>query len=181
MADALYFLIKTITQLYLLTYLIRFVLQWVRADFYNPLSQFIVRVTNPLVVPTRRIIPSTGGVDLATVVLLLALEAVFTWMLMAFVGTSAGPATFALFVVLRLIAMTIMFFTIMIIVYAILSFVGPGRASPLSLLLGQLVEPVLRPFRRILPPVGGLDLSPLLVLILLQAVLVAIPLPAYLR
>lgn len=181
MANALYFLIKTITQLYLLTFLIRFVLQWVRADFYNPLSQFIIRVTNPLVVPARRIIPSTAGIDLATVVVLLALEAVFTWILVAFLGVGVPPATFVLFVVLRLVAMAIMFYTIIIIVYAILSFVGPGHASPLSLLLAQIVEPVLRPLRRFVPPVGGLDLSPLIVLILLQAVLVALPLPGYLR
>lgn len=181
MANAVFFLIKTITQLYLLTYLIRFVLQWVHADFYNPLTQFIVRVTDPLVVPARRIVPSAGGIDLATAVVLLALEAVFTWLLMAFVGTSVPVGTFLLFVVLRLVAMTIMFYTIVIIVYAILSFVGPSQPSPLSLLLAQIVEPVLRPFRRLLPPIGGLDLSPLLVLILLQAVLVAMPLPAYLR
>lgn len=181
MADAVFFLLKTITQLYLLTFLIRFVLQWVRADFYNPLSQFIVRVTNPLVIPVRRIVPSAGGIDLATVLLLLALEAVFTWILMVFVGAAVPPVTFALLVVLRLVAMTIMFYTIVILVYAILSFVGPGQATPLSLLLGQIVLPVLGPFRRILPPVGGLDLSPLVVLILLQAVHVALPLPAYLR
>lgn len=181
MADAAFYLLKTITQLYLLTYLIRFVLQWVRADFHNPLSQFIVRVTNPLVVPTRQVVPSAGGIDVATLVLLLALEAVFTWVLIAFVGTGVQPATFVLFVVLRLVAMTIMFYTIVIIVYAILSFMGPGHASPLSLLLAQLVEPVLGPFRRMLPPIGGLDLSPLLVLILLQAVNVALPLPPFLR
>lgn len=181
MAEAAFFLIKTITQLYLLTYLIRFVLQWVRADFYNPLSQFIIRITNPLVVPTRRVVPSAGGIDVATLVLLLALEAVFTWILMALIGTGVQPATFMLFVVLRILAMTIMFYTIVIIVYAVLSFIGPAHASPLSVLLAQLVDPVLRPFRRLLPPVGGLDLSPLFVLILLQAVNIALPLPPYLR
>lgn len=181
MADALFFLVKTITQLYLLTYLIRFVMQWVRADFYNPLSQFIVRVTNPLVVPARRLVPSAGGIDVATLAVMLALEAVFTWLLMTFVGLGASPATFVLYVILRLVALTIMLYTVVIIVYAVLSFIGPGHATPLSLLLAQLVEPVLRPFRRVIPPVGGLDLSPLVVLILLQAVVIALPLPAYLR
>lgn len=181
MADALFFLVKTITQLYLLTYLIRFVMQWVRADFYNPLSQFIVRVTNPLVVPARRLVPSAGGIDVATLVVMLALEALFTWVLMTFVGLGAAPATFVLYVVLRLVALTIMLYTVVIIVYAVMSFIGPGYATPLSLLLAQLVEPVLRPFRRVIPPVGGLDLSPLVVLILLQAVVIALPLPAYLR
>lgn len=181
MTQALLFLIKTITQLYVLTYLIRFVLQWVRADFYNPLSQFIVRITNPLVIPTRRAIPSAGGMDVATLVVMLALEAVFTWLILGLFGAFPSPPTFVLFVVLRLVAMTIMFYTIVIIVYAIMSFVGPGHATPLSLLLAQIVEPVLGPFRRLLPPIGGLDLSPLLVLILLQAVLVALPLPPLLR
>ena len=74
---------QTIGDLYLLTYLLRFVLQWVRADYYNPLAQFVLKVTNPLVVPARRLLPSAGGIDLPTLVVLIALEALVTWLLIA--------------------------------------------------------------------------------------------------
>ena len=181
MLNAAFFLVKTFADLYLLTFLFRFVLQWVRADFYNPLSQFIVMVTNPLVVPARRILPSAGEIDVATLAVLVVLELAVTWLLLTIVGSDIAADIFFLYVVLRLISLTLWLYSISILVYVILSFIAQAAYSPIAMLLGQVVGPVLRPVRRILPPVGGLDLSPLLVLILLQAGMIALQLPPYLR
>jgi YggT family protein len=181
MQNALLFLIKTIADLYLLTYLLRFILQWVRADYYNPLVQFIVRVTNPLVVPARRLLPSVAGVDLPTLVVLIALEALVTWLLLVLAGVSAPLAWFAFYVLLRLISLTLWFYLMAILIYVVLSWVGQRQHSPVGAVLGALVEPLLRPARRLIPPIAGLDLAPVLVLILIQAVVIALPLPAFLR
>lgn len=181
MQNALVFLIKTLTDLYILTYLLRFILQWVRADFYNPISQFVIKVTNPFVVPARRVVPSFGGIDMPTLIVLILLECLATWLLLAVAGLSVNPNRFALFVFLRLTSLTLWFYTVSILVYVILSWFAQGGYSPISMILSQLNEPILRPFRRMLPPIGGLDLSPLIALILLQAVSIALPLPAYLR
>ncbi|HEX7079954.1 MAG TPA: YggT family protein [Gammaproteobacteria bacterium] len=181
MQNALIFIVKTITDLYLLTYLLRFIMQWTRADFYNPFGQLIVKVTNPLVVPARRLLPSIRGVDVPTLVVLLLLEALAILLLLALVGAAVPAGTFVAYVVLRLIDLALWFYTIAIFVYVILSWIGQGRYSPLGEILADLVEPVLRPARRILPPIAGLDLSPVLVLILLQAIVIALPLPGVLR
>jgi YggT family protein len=180
MHNALFFLVKTFSDLYLLTFLLRFILQWVRADFYNPLSQFLFRVTNPLVLLARRIVPSARSVDLPTLVVLFALELLVTWLLLFIDGFSVSVPLFLQFVALRLINLTLWFYSVSILVYVILSWVAHGY-SPMSLILSQLNEPLLRPVRRLLPPIGGLDLSPLLVLILIQAAAMALPLPNFLR
>jgi YggT family protein len=175
------FLVQTVTHLYLLTILFRFVLQQVRADFYNPLSQFIVKVTNPLIVPARRVIPSIGSIDTATLVVLVALQFLVTWVLLEMLGVAVTLDTYLLFVALRLIHLTLWLYTISILLYVILSWVAQAAYSPIAMLLGQVVGPVLRPVRRILPPISGIDLSPLVVLLLLQALRIALSLPPYLR
>jgi YggT family protein len=181
MQNALLFLIKTIADLYLLTYLLRFLLQWVRADYYNPLAQFVVKVTNPLVVPARRLIPSAAGIDLPTLVVLVALEALVTWALIALMGVTLTPGTFALYVLLRTVSLTLWFYLVAIFIYVILSWVGQRQYSTIGAVLGQIVEPLLSPARRLLPPIAGLDLAPLVVLIVIQAIVIALPLPGYLR
>jgi YggT family protein len=181
MQDSLLFIVRTLADLYLLTYLLRFVLQWVRADFYNPFAQFVLKVTNPFVVPARRFLPSVRGIDLPTLVVLVGLEALATWLLLTLASLTVPPGRFVVFVILRLVSLTLWFYLVAIFIYVILSWVGQGRYSPAGAMLADLVEPVLRPARRLLPPIAGLDLSPILVLILIQAIVIALPLPAYLR
>jgi YggT family protein len=181
LSRAALFLVQTIANLYLLTILFRFVLQQVRADFYNPLSQFIVRVTNPLVVPARRVIPSIGSIDTATLVVLVALQCLATWVLLEVLGANVGLDTYIYYVVLRLIHLTLWLYSISILLYVILSWVAQAAYSPIAMLLGQVVGPVLRPVRRVLPPISGIDLSPLIVLLLLQALRIALTLPPDLR
>jgi YggT family protein len=153
----------------------------VRADFYNPLSQFIVKVTNPVVVPARRIIPSVGTIDAATLVVLVVLQCLVTWLLLAMLGAAVGLDTYIYYVVLRLVHLTLWLYTISILLYVVLSWVAQAAYSPIAMLLGQVVGPILRPVRRILPPISGIDLSPLVVLLLLQALRIALSLPPYLR
>jgi YggT family protein len=116
-----------------------------------------------------------------TLVVLALLQCLVTWLLIAIIGASVAIETYFLYVVLRLISLTLWFYSISILVYVILSFFAQASYSPIAMLLGQVVGPVLRPVRRILPPVGGLDLSPLVVLILLQALRILLQLPAELR
>lgn len=181
MQNALIFLVKTITDLYLLTFLLRFVLQWIRADFYNPISQFVLKATSPLVMPVRRALPSPGSIDVPTLVVLFVLECLATWLLLGLAGLSVGIVELLQLVVLRLIALTLWFYSIAILVYVILSWIAQAQYSPVAALLADIVTPVLRPVRRIIPPIGGLDLTPLLVIILIQAAAIALPLPNFLR
>lgn len=181
MSPALHFIIRTLLDLYILTYILRFILQWVKADFHNPVSQFIVRVTNPLVVPLRRIIPGLGGLDMATLVVILALElaatAVLTYMA---AGLLTPLPTTLLHAVLRMVTTVIQLYLVAILIQVVLSWVNPGLHSPVTSILWKITAPVLSPVRRLLPPIAGLDLSPLVVLIALQAVLISIPLPPWL-
>jgi YggT family protein len=183
MQSALIFLVKTLADLYLLTFLLRFILQWTRASYYNPLAQFVFKVTNPLVVPARRVLPSVRGLDAPTLAVLVILEVLVTFALLRLVGPSGSvpiPALL-LYSLFRLISLALWFYMGAILVYVLLSWFGDRHGNPMSVMLGELVEPVLRPARRLLPPIGGLDLSPLIVLLLLQAATIALPIPAYLR
>lgn len=181
MQSALLFLVKTITNLYLLTFLLRFVLQWVRASYYNPFAQFVLKVTNPLVVPARRVLPSVAGLDTPTLAVLFVLEGLVTWLLFILSGFSPGVAELVLYALLRLVALVLWFYTAGAFIYVIMSWFGDRGRNPLGSILAEIIEPILRPARRLLPPIGGLDLSPLIVILLLQAALIALPLPTFLR
>jgi YggT family protein len=182
MSAPLIFIAETLFELYILCFVLRFVLQVARADFHNPLSQFIVRVTNPLVIPLRRVVPGFRGQDMATVVLILLLEVLATAIMIP-LKTGASPTALVLlyFALLRTLMTVLRMYVFTILIYAILSFVNPGTYNPLSSVLASISEPLLRPVRRVIPPIGGLDLSPLFVIIGLQALIMAIPLPGILR
>jgi YggT family protein len=181
MQSALIFLVKTLGDLYLLTFLLRFLMQWVRAGYNNPFAQFVLKVTSPLVVPARRVLPSVGGLDAPTLVVLILLEILATFVLLWLAGLSLPVAVVLVYALLRLIALALWFYTVALFIYVLLSWFGDRGRNPMSELLGEIIEPLLRPARRLLPPIGGLDLSPLIVILLLQAALIALPLPSYLR
>lgn len=167
MNNALFFLFDTLLNLYLMVVMLRFWLQAARADFYNPLSQFIVKATNPLLIPLRRIIPAIGKLDTASVVLILLVGFAKITVLFMFSGQGFLPLTLlngALLVVLKE-AMSLLFWVL--IIRAILSWFSQGR-NPMEYVLHQLTEPLLAPVRKVIPPIGGLDLSVLIVLIGLQ-------------
>ena len=181
MRNALIFLISTLANVYLAALLLRFILQWVRASHRNPLSQLVQRVTSPVVVPARRVLPSIAGLDLPTLVVLVLLEGLVTFVLITIAPYNVTVPTFVLWVVLRLVALTLWFYTVMLFVYVLLSWFGDRGGNPMGSALTEVVEPLLRPVRRVLPPVAGFDLSPLLVILVCQAGIIALDLPAVLR
>ncbi len=167
MNNAFYFLLDTVFNLYLMVVLLRIWLQASRADFYNPLSQFVVKATNPLLIPLRRMIPSIGKLDTGAVVLALVVSAgkmLLIQLLLLGQFDLIGLITGALLTTLKE-AFSLLFWVL--IIRAILSWFSQGR-NPMELVLVQLIEPLLAPVRKIVPPIGGLDLSVLIVLVALQ-------------
>ncbi len=162
------FLLTVIFQLYILAVMLRFLLQWVRADFYNPLSQAIVKLTNPALRPLRRVIPGFGGIDLAALVLVLVLQILLGFLLALLGEIPLNPGWILLWSIRELVELTLNVFIFSLIIQAVLSWVTPGHYNPAGILLYKLNEPLLRPARRLIPPISGLDLSPLVVILLLQ-------------
>ena len=170
--NALTYLIGTLIDLYVAAVLLRLLLQLVRADFYNPLSQLLIKLTNPVLVPLRRLIPPIGRLDTASVVLMLALEFIGIW-LTAVIGTRVFEwHQIIAFSVIKLLMTLLMTYFFLIIVAVILSWVGQGLRHPLIPLVFQLTEPVLRPIRKVIPPIAGIDLSPLFALIAIRFLII---------
>lgn len=163
--DPLQFILGTLFSLYIMIVMLRFLFQLVRADFYNPISQFIVKVTNPLLKPLRRIIPGWGGIDVASIVLLIALQMISVVILLSIVGQPMNPWLLFVLSLRELVALIFNIYIYGIIILALLSWISPGTYNPVASLLYSLTEPLLGPARRLLPPISGLDLSPLLVIL----------------
>lgn len=168
LSNAGVFLIQTLFGFYILTVMLRFLLQWVRADFYNPLVQFLVKLTNPPLLPLRRVIPTLMGLDLAAIVLMLALQVVELLLIFGLLGAGFNGAALLVLAVTELLSLLINVYFWAILIRVILSWVNPDPRHPALSLLRQLTEPVMAPAQRLLPPIAGLDLSPILVLVGLQ-------------
>lgn len=166
--NAATFLIQVLFGFYILAVMLRFLLQWVRADFYNPLVQFLVKLTNPPLVPLRRLIPGIAGLDMASVVLMVGLQVIELLLVFAVSGYTANIQGLLVLSAAELLTLLINIYFWAVIIQAILSWINPDTYHPAIILLHQLTEPILRPARNLLPPISGLDLSPLLVLIALQ-------------
>ncbi|KAB0547185.1 YggT family protein [Pseudomonas argentinensis] len=165
------YILQTIGSFYLLIVLLRFILQLVRADFYNPLSQFIVRATHPLLKPLRRIIPSIGGLDLASLVLALIVQFVLMALTLMLMGVGVGdPLLILVWSIIGVTALLLKVFFFALIISVILSWVAQGTHNPAALLVNQICEPLLAPIRRILPNLGGLDLSPIVAFLILNLI-----------
>jgi len=174
--NAISFIIETLLALALFVVLARLLLQWTRADFRNPLCQAVVRLTNPLILPLRRVLPPIGKIDTASVVAVLLVATVEVGCIFALHGVGLPPPELWLRQVLIEIARTLLrTYLIAIFLYALLSLIAPGGYSPLQSVLTTLCEPVLRPIRRVIPAIAGLDLSPLWAIILIQALLILMP------
>lgn len=165
-------LINTFVSLYVLIILLRFLLQMARADFYNPVTQFFVKATNPLLVPLRRIIPGLGGIDLSSLVLAWAIQTagmaiIFTLLY----GGQFPPLLYLLgWGVLAIIQTVLNIYLFSIIIIVILSWVAPQSYNPAVLMLNQLTGPLLSKIRKVMPDMGMLDLSPLVALLAIQVI-----------
>lgn len=166
--NAFTFLIETVFHLYLIALMLRVLLEAVGADYYNPVCQALIKVTDPVVRPLARILPRMGRINVAAIVLLYIIQ-VIALVAVGLVGNwPLNPAVLAVLGVLKLVHMLLMLYLVLILAGVILSWVGHGFRHPIVPLVFQLVEPVLAPIRRVLPSLGGLDLSPLVAIILIQ-------------
>ena len=158
------FLIQVLFGAYILVVMLRFLLQLVKADFYNPISQFIVKATSPVLIYLRRIIPGLGGIDLSSVVFMWVLKTIELTLIVALAGLPLNLMVFA-WAIPELVRLAFNVFIFSILIQVILSWVNPGAYNPATALINSLTEPVLRPARKIIPPMGGLDLSPMATMI----------------
>lgn len=171
---ALVFIINTVLGLYAAAVLLRFLMQQVRADFYNPFAQAVMKLTNPLLLPLRRAIRPWNRIDLASLVLAVLLQLVnvvaVTWCANRLgYGLAYSPLFLLMWTVLKLIYILVNLYFFTILVEALSSWFAQGR-SPVDGMLRPLNAPLLRPVRRVLPPLSGLDFSPLVVLLILQVI-----------
>lgn len=174
-AEAVGFLISTLFGLYLVAVALRFLLQYVRADFYNPVSQFVVAITNPPLRPLRRLIPGYRGIDWPCLVLMLILKMLELGLLgLVYSGRLLAPAGLVVLSIAELLNLVVYIFIFAVLVQVVLSWVNPDAYNPVTVIVHRLTDPLLRPARRWLPPVGGLDFSPIIVLIALQLVVILI-------
>jgi len=171
--QALQFIVETLLTLVVIAFLLRLLLPLVRADLRNPFSAAILRITNPVVLPLRRVFRPAGRIDTASVVALLLVQLLATAALYAFSGLAWPTLPTLLVSAFTMLARTVLqFYIFAVLLYALLSWVAPGTYSPVASVLASLCEPILAPVRRVIPPIGGLDLSALFVLIGLQALLI---------
>lgn len=173
-SSAIVFIVNAITSLYLLVLLLRFWMPWLQADFRNPLAQGILRFTSPLVVPVRRIVPSFGRLDTATVLVAFVIQYLTVLLLLLIMGRTAGIAAIALTALVKLVVLSINLFVYAIFIRIILSWISQGGYNPATAIITTLTEPVLRPFRRLIPPMGGFDISPIFAIILLLAATIVV-------
>lgn len=170
LASPLTFLVSTVISLYLLAVMLRFLFQLTRADYYNPLTQFIVKITGPALRPLRRIIPGWGGMDIAALVLMLLLQMLSVRLVFLLANRPIALLDLLILSVAQLVDLAFSVFIFAILIQAVLSWITPGTYNPVTSVLFSLTEPVLRPVRRVIPPISGFDLSPLVAILGLQVV-----------
>jgi len=181
MTQALYFILKTLAHLYLLLYVLRFWLPLLRVDFHNPIAQAVLRLTSPVIIPIRRFVPAVGRIDTATVLVAFAIECLVIYVLLALRGMTADFTVVAVTSAVELAILSLNMFFFVVLIRIILSWVAPQSYSPVTAMLNTIAEPILRPFRRLVPAIGGLDISPIFAIVLLQAAVIVLqsykPLP----
>jgi len=171
--DAIRYIVDTLLWLLTLAFVLRLLFQWARADFRDPMADAIVHITNWLIMPLRKILPPIGKIDTATVVAVLAIASVRTLTNFLLMGVGVGDLeSFLLVTVLELARMVLRIYLFAMLLYWLTSFVSPGGYAPGVRLLSQLCEPILKPVRRIIPPIGQIDFSFLWVSIAIGALLV---------
>jgi YggT family protein len=172
--SAIIYILDTLLGLALVVVLARLLLQWTRADFRNPICQAVVKLTNPLILPLRRVLPPVAKIDTASVVavLLVAIVKVGCRYWLSDVPLALPAMVWVVRVATEIATTLLWVYFYAIVLYALLSMIAPGGYSPLQSILATLCEPVLRPIRRIIPGISGLDLSPLWAGIAIQALLI---------
>lgn len=161
--DPFVMLVKVVFNLYLFIVLLRLVLQLTRADFYNPISQGVVKATSPFVLPLRKVIPAIGRVDTASLVLAFLVQFLTVLFVVFISGTSLPAVKYVVYTVAGTAYHLLDLYFWAMLISVILSWVAPGASHPGALLIGQITAPLYRACQRIIPPLGGLDLSPIFI------------------
>ncbi|GAB4171506.1 MAG: YggT family protein [Wenzhouxiangellaceae bacterium] len=172
--NAFAYLVETLFTLYLAALLLRILIEACGGDYYNPVTQVLVRLTEPLIAPLAALVPRLGRINIAAVVVLFALQTIAILIVAALLGWSVGPGQALVLAVFRLLRLLFMTWIVLIIAEVILSWVGGGMRHPIIPLIYQLTRPILQPIRRVVPPLAGLDLSPLIAIIGLQFLMILI-------
>lgn len=166
--------LKLLTTFYITIVLLRFLFQLSRADFYNPICQFVVKATNPLVTPIRKIVPGIGAFDGASLVLAVVLQTLVFTLFALLAGAPLAIVTYVAWSAVIILNLLVQIYFWAVIGVIILSWIAPGSYHPAAQILRQITEPVMRPFRRLLPPLGGLDLSPILLFLVINVLQIII-------
>lgn len=177
LADILITILLIASSFYLTIVLLRFLLQLARADFYNPITQFAVKATNPLLRPLRQIIPGWGSLDGASLVLAVIIQAITFFLILITLNSgipSFNPLTLLTWSVLNVLDLIVTIYFWSVIAVVVVSWIAPGSNHPAIQLVAQITEPVMRPVRNLIPSMGGLDLSPIIVFLILNVIQVVI-------
>lgn len=179
LSEALVFLVNIVSQFYISLVLLRFLMQWVRADFYNPLAQFIVHATNPLLRPLRRVIPSIYGLDVASLLLAWILQFVFLAVALGIQGQfgALSPLAIAWMSLITLVMNVLHIYLAATFLLFVVSWLAPYNESPLTVLIYQLTKPLTSRIRRVLPPFHGVDFSLAVVCIGIYLIKIVVLLP----
>ena len=161
-------LVNTLAGFYMFIVVLRFLLQAVRADFHNPISQFVVKVTTPVLVPIRKVVPGFGGLDVAALVLLFILECIAITISIAMVGWPISVSNIAVWALLGGVGLFLKLYFWGVLIMIIASWIAPQSYNPVLLLLRQLIDPVMEPIRKRMPDMGGLDLSPMAIMLVIM-------------
>jgi YggT family protein len=161
-------IINTLVGLYLLLVVMRFLLQLVRADFYNPISQFIVKATNLPLIPLRKVIPGIGGIDVASIVLALLVQAVAIVLILLLNGIQPPPLQVVMWSAIGILSLLLKVYFWGLLITVIASWVAPNSYNPVLILINQILEPAMKPIRKIMPDLGGIDISPIIMFLLIQ-------------
>ncbi|WP_341939191.1 YggT family protein [Marinimicrobium sp. C2-29] len=163
------YVIRTLGTMYLMLVLLRFLFQLVRADFYNPISQFIAKATNPLLMPLRKVIPGFFGIDFASLFLALLVQWILIQLLLVIAGLGfLNPLYTVAWAAVGLVSMTLTILFWCLIISIVASWVAPFSQNPALLLVRQLVAPVMAPFQKLIPPMGGIDITPIFAFMVLH-------------
>ncbi len=166
------FLVDAVTSFLVLLLLARFWFQWARVPFHNPVGEFLLATTNWIVLRARRVVPGLAGLDLSTLLLAWLVQVLGLWAQLAIAGAEPGVAALAAVAAVDLLRFTVYILVFAVIVQAVFSWLNPG--APMAWIFDALTRPFLRPLRRYIPPVGRVDLTPLILLVALQVLLIPI-------
>jgi YggT family protein len=166
---ALVYIIDALSMLITLVFLLRFWLPWFRVDFRNPFAQGILQVTSPIIVPLRRIVPAIGRIDTATILVAFLIQALTLILIILLSGVRPGARYVVVGALTQLAILSLRLFMFAIIIRIVLSWIAPQTYNPVTAVLTSITDPLLQPFRRLIPPIGGFDVSPVFAIILLGA------------